>query len=225
MIQRTLLFAPLFLLLPNVSFAQFSIGASAGANLSFWQWTVQTPDISVDLDYQSRLSGRAAVHVEYAFSPVLSLRADVANQVVRNKFTHLTDANGADITNINLTNNYNSVGGSLLVKVSPVGKVRNVYFLAGPTVACITNGWRRVHGEPIEGVVLGKRTIDLDAEKIRRVQWMGDLGVGYGYPLGAKGRLIAEMRYQIGLSNFSTSSVTDARVQSAMLLLGYFYQL
>ena len=220
-----MLSATLFLLFSNVSFAQLSIGVSGGANLSFWQWTVQTPNFHVDLDFQSHLSYRTAVHAEYAFSPVLSLRADVANQVISNKHTHLTDANGVEVPNSRINSNYNTWGGSLQVKVSPVGKVRNLYFLAGPTVTCITNGWKSIQGVQIEGGVPRKSTIDLDVEKIRRQQWIADLGLGYGFPLGAKSRLAAEIRYQYGLSNFSTASTVDAQVESALLTLGYFYQL
>lgn len=202
--------------------AQWSVGVSGGATLNFLEWKIQP--LNIDLDFDPHLNGRAAGHVEYTFSPGIALRADVVYQVIGNKLGALTDANGETVDS-RLVYTYNTLGSNLSLKISPVKKARNLYFLAGPGIARIISGHKRLKGDFPEGFENpGKRAMDLDAEAIRRTQWIADLGIGYSIPCGARGRIAAEGRYQYGLSGFSTSDNVKARMQTAVLTAGYFHQ-
>ena len=203
--------------------AQWSAGLSGGATLNFLEWKIQP--LQVDLAFDPHLGWRTAGHLEYAFSPAAALRADMAYQVIGSNLSDLTDENG-EVINGKFVNTYHTVGGSLLLKISPVKRVQNLYLLAGPTVAQIIRGHKQLKVKfPGQVENRDKQKIDLDADKIRRTHWIADLGIGYGIACGARGRIAAECRYQYGLSDFSTSEQVKARMQTVLLTAGYFYSL
>jgi hypothetical protein len=221
MTHRLFLTAALFLSLSYAAKAQFSLGVSGGTNLTFLKWQVK----NVDLNYKPAIGWRVAVHAEYQFSPGFGIRAELADQVFGSLLkVELTDQNGASTgTSARLVESYNSVGGSLAVKFSPLQKQRSLYLLAGPTLAYITHGWQRVStGRVVEGRDLSKnQRFDLDDKQIIRAQWLADVGLGYTYAFRAKNHLQVEIRYQYGLTQLTRSENVDSGIQTALLTVGY----
>ncbi|MBL7796438.1 MAG: hypothetical protein JNJ90_08055, partial [Saprospiraceae bacterium] len=56
-------------------------------------------------------------------------------------------------------------------------------------------------------------------------QVFADFGGGVKFPLGAKGSLFGEVRYQLPLTNLSGSDNVEASVRSLLLNVGYLFQL
>lgn len=224
MLRQVLFSVALILGMSPALFSQFAIGISGGPTLSFLQWNIKPLDL--DLGYDPGIAWRASVYGEYAFSPVWSLRADVAYQASANKWTNLTDENGFPLPDGSFSDHFSGLNGGLLAKVSPLKNARQLYFLAGPSVTRVAKGWQRIKGGLIEGHDQDwKQSYNLAEKHIRRVQWLADLGVGYGVGCGKNGQLTAEVRYQYGLSDFSTSPKVDARQQMVFVTFGYVHRI
>ena len=73
--------------------AQFAVGVSAGANMTFWEWYMKSLDF--DLGYEPALSWRSALAADWSLSPVIGLRVELSYQTWRNKLSvEITDGNG-----------------------------------------------------------------------------------------------------------------------------------
>lgn len=224
MTQRNLLTALLLCCFAFTAQAQLSAGISGGANLTFWEWKLK--NLSTDIDFEPGPGWRAALQLEYKFSPLFSLRAELANQAFSNRLSDLTDQNGVFIPNSRISEYYNTFGGSLLAKLAPLKKENGPYLLAGSGLAYITNSWRKFSAGLIEGEDgPTKRDIDLTQTQIRREQWLADLGFGYAVSFKGSNHLSLEFRYQIGLGKFSNSPYVDTNLKSALLSVGYLRDL
>lgn len=225
MTHRTFLTALFFSVFVFNAQAQWSAGISGGTNMTFVQWYFS--NLGFDLGYDPAMGWRAAANVEYRFSPAIGLRAEIANQVFRNKLkVEMVDVNDPEGNGnyYRVPFVYNTTGGSLLVKFSPLRAEREFYVMAGPGYAYITHAWQRLAPEMVEGQGISrKQRIDLD--DTYRVHWLADVGMGYTHSLKEKHHLFLELRYQYVLTKFSKSEIVNTRVQSVLLNLGYLYSL
>jgi len=202
--------------------AQVSVGASVGANYSFWGWHIK--NINTDLAFDPGIGYRVAAVADWHISPVIGLRADIAYQIWRNStsqtFTFPTDPVGVEGSR---SERFHNVSGSLLATVSPFSQKR-VYFLAGATAASITEAWGTItiDGGPEAGT---RDPEAIDLKNFNRTQVFADFGGGVKFPLGAKGTLFGEIRYQLPLTNLSGIENVDASVSTLLLNVGYLFQL
>ncbi len=200
--------------------AQVSVGASLGANYSFWDWHIK--NLNTDVSFRSGFGYRAAVVGDWQISPAIGLRADLAYQVWSNdtitpKYYFPSNPNGMEGVRSEWFHNF---AGSLLLQVSPFSKKR-VYFLVGTTAAYITEVRENLM---IDGFgTFGTQSIDL--ANYNRTQVFADFGGGVKFPLGAKGSLFGELRYQLPLTNLSAIDNVDASVSSLLLNVGYLFHL
>ena len=202
--------------------AQVSLGASLGANYSFWDWHIKS--LNTDLTFDPGFGYRAAVVGDWHISPSIGLRADLAYQIWRNSttqtFSFPSDPVGSEGTR---SERFHNFAGSLLATISPFTQKR-VYFLAGATAAYITEGRATVtiEGGPEAGTHDQGPT---NLENYNRSQVFADFGGGVKFPLGAKGSLFSEIRYQLPLTNLSGIENVDASVSPLLLNVGYLFQL
>ncbi len=224
MTHRFFLTAIVFFSIVFTAQAQWSAGISGGANLTFWKW--QFTNTNYDIDYEPGLAWRAAMQLEYKFSPMLSVRAELANQAFSRRITDLTDENGVTIPDSWSSEYFNTFGGCLLAKVVPFKKEHGPYLLAGPGLAFITDARGKLSANLVEAYDLPrKQKIELNNLQINREQWLADVGIGYMISFKGANHLSAEFRYQIGLGKFSNSPFVDSNFKSALLSLGYLRDL
>lgn len=219
MTHRFLIAAALFLSITVTTKAQFSVGVSAGANVTFWDWYLEA--LELDL-YDPGPGFRFDLNGEYQFTPGLALRGEMAYQRFSNRFdAEITDVNGGPSgQTFRHATIYNSIGGSLLLKFFPLKKVPGMYLVTGPTFANITGGWWRVPGGAVEGRDKPWRQhFDIKGSHIRADQWLADIGLGYAQAIGAKNRVAVECRFQHGLTSIANS--IDSRIQTVLLTVGY----
>lgn len=227
MTHRFFLTAALFFSIVFTAQAQWSAGISGGANLSFWYWKINS--LNHEIDFGPGVAWRAAIPVELQLSPSFGIRTELANQVFSNSRRMIWTFPGQqpfDNRTGRIRENYNSIGGSLLAKFSPLKKHRNTYLLAGPSLAYITHGWFWYSKGLAEGRDKAWRErFDLENNKVQRYQWKADLGLGYTFSIGAKNSIAVELRYQHGLNSFSESSNVTTSMQTALLNVGYMRNL
>ena len=209
-----------FACLANTSFAQFSIGLTAGGNASHLKWYLKSLD--EDLGYENALGWRAALLSEWQVSPLLALRAEIAGQLKSHKIKL-----ESDITNHSgyLRDHYQYWEGSLLAQVSPLKKIRQMYLLAGCTAGRLTKAWQKIDEGLVEGGSSIKRDLDLDENYFNRNAFAADFGIGGNIPLGAVSSLKIEGRYQLGLSNFSSHDNVEARNNTFIFSVGYLHRI
>ncbi|MCB0531467.1 MAG: PorT family protein [Lewinellaceae bacterium] len=222
MTHRFLIAVAFFLSFTTATKAQFSVGVSAGGNLTCWKWFYN--ELNLDLGYDPGPGFRAAIFTEYQLSPGLAIRAELANQVFGNRLkVEATDSNGGPTGEVStLRASYNSVGGSLLLTFLPLKKLPNLYVLAGPAFAYVTHGWLRFPAGYFEGRDKPWRErISPDDTLVRRDQWLAELGLGYAHAFGAKNRVAVEFRYQHGLTGIASSTVIDSGIQTVLLSVAF----
>jgi len=203
-------------------FAQWSVGISGGATVSFRQWNIQPLDF--DLGYDPGLAYNAALIGEWRAGQVISLRAEGGYQVWRSRLEGFTDENG-NILDVTAKDDLMAFSGALLAKITPFSRF-NAYLLAGPSAARIVKNRSILKGETPDNPEFPRSiTHDLEERGIEPDQYFVNFGVGHALKCGAKGQLAIEARYQIGLSNLSSASTVDARISSLLLNIGYLYQL
>ena len=205
--------------------AQVSVGASIGANYSFWGWHVK--NINTDVTFDPGFGYRAAVVGDWRINPVIGLRADLAYQIWRNS-TALAmiglDGKRVPFKEGARSERFHSFAGSLMLQVSPFRQKR-LYFLAGATAAHITDTRGTVTYED-NGAAFGyNSTQPIDLKNYNRTQVFADFGGGVKFPLGAKGSLFSEIRYQLPLTNLSGIENVDASVSPLLLNVGCLFQL
>jgi len=196
--------------------AQFAIGVSGGANLPFRGW--HFPLSNFVWHYSPAVGWRSAVVADWSLSHLIGLRAEVSYQTWRNRIDVSGNVPVPELFDpYKAPESFHNVAGSLLTKVTPFRR-KSVYFLAGTSAARITEAWEGFKSD----WPFSRRKIDLT--NFNRVQYFADLGAGMRFPLGAKGFLFAEARYQIGLTNFDNMPTVDASIQVLGLNIGYLYQ-
>ena len=201
--------------------AQVSLGASLGANYSFWDWHIK--NINTDLGLNPSIGYRAAAVVDWRIGTVLGLRAEMGYQVWRNSLdVSVTSSNGSEDIPGTTHQHFQNWSGSLLASVSPFSG-KNFYLLAGPTVAYTASAW--YSGDEFLLEPGASATIDIDLANYNRTQVFADFGGGVKFPLGAKGSLFGELRYQLPLTNLSGIDNVDASLSSLLLNVGYLFQL
>ncbi len=226
MTLRTFFSATLLFCTLHAAQAQWATGLAGGANYTFWTWHFIS--LNDDLGLEPAPGWRAALTAEHQLSPALSLRVELANQAFRHGL-EVEYSGGPYPSNVDLTPTvhgvYNTFGGSLLARISPLPKQRNWYLLTGPTLAYIVDAWYRAPAWTVEGgsgSSARKLEIDLDQQKINRAQWLADFGLGYAFSLGEKNRLLLEGRYQYGLTRLADSEQVDTGFRSTLLQIAYF---
>lgn len=220
--MRTRISLPLvfFLLLSTRVFAQWSVGVTGGATVSFRQWNLI--DL-VDISYDPGLSYNAALAGEWRAGRLISLRAEGGYQVWRSRLTDLTDENG-NILDATVKDDLKGWSGALLAKITPFSGL-DLYFLTGPSVARIVKNKAIVKAHtPLDPEFPESITFDLKERGIEPNQYFVNFGLGNAFQCGAKGHLTLEARYQLGLSNLSYASTVDARISSLLVNVGYWYQ-
>ncbi len=212
-----------FLLLSCHVFAQWSVGVTGGATLSFRQWNLI--DL-VDISYDPGLSYNAALAGEWRAGRLISFRAEGGYQVWRSRTkAEVTDENGGSLGEFTINDDLEALSGALLAKITPFNRL-NLYFLTGPSVARIVKNKAMIKGKLPDGVEIPRsQSFDLKESGIEPNQYFVSLGIGNAFNFGSKGQITAEARYQIGLSNLSTASTVDARISTLLVNLGYLYRL
>jgi len=221
MTTRFSLLVALVSMLTFSAHAQVSLGASLGANYSFWQWRFK--NINTDLGFDPAFGYRAAVVADWRIGSVVGLRAEMGYQVWRNSLdVSATSFNGTEDIPGTTHQHFQNWSGSLLASVSPFSG-KNFYLLAGPTVAYTASAW--YSGDEFLLEPGASTTIDIDLANYNRTQVFADFGGGVKFPLGTKGSLFGELRYQLPLTNLSAIDNVDASVSSLLLNVGYLFQL
>lgn len=114
-------------------FAQWSVGISGGATLSFRQWNL--PGLNLDISYDPGLAYNAALVGEWSTGQVISLRAESGYQIWRSRLEGFTDENG-NILDVTAKDDFMAFSGALLAKITPFSRFK-AYLLAGPSAARI----------------------------------------------------------------------------------------
>lgn len=218
--SRIQLFLVFFLFFSGHIFAQWSVGVSGGATVSFRQWKIY--DLA-DISYDPGLSYNAALVGEWRAGRLLSLRAEGGYQVWRSRLTDLTDENG-NILDATVKDDLKAWSGALLIKITPFSRF-NLYFLTGPSAARIVKNKAVIKAQaPVDPEFPESITFDLKERGIEPNQYFVNLGVGNAFKCGSRGHLTIEARYQLGLSDLSYASTVDARISSLLVNLGYLYE-
>lgn len=201
-------------------FAQWSVGVTGGATLSFRQWNLL--DLA-DISYDPGLSYNAALAGEWRAGQLLSLRAEGGYQVWRSRLTDFTDENG-NILDATVKDDLKAWSGALLVKITPSSRL-NLYFLTGPSFAQIVKNKAIIKSQtPVDPEFPESITFDLKERGIEPNQYFVNFGVGNAFKCGTKSHFTIEARYQFGLSDLSYASTVDARISSLLVNVGYMYQ-
>jgi len=221
--MKNLLLAFVFIALSTPAFAQFHLGLSAGANMSFWTWEIKS--LSWDIDYEPAMGWRAAVLGEWQMNPRLGFRAEFGTQVKANKISgHFQYP---DMTTITATAReyFQYWEGSALVQFSPVKKFRQVYILAGGTAGRLEKAWNKYSGTEGGKDFSSKNSIDIKDPNWNRNAFAADFGLGGNIPLGANSKIKVEARYQYSLSNLSNNDNVDASISPLLFNVGYMHRL
>ena len=217
------------LLLATSASAQFHIGLSAGANLSFWTWKIKP--INSDLEFEPAVGWRAAALGEWQMNPLLGFRAEFGTQVKANKMTKnllFPDdilAGNFEGTPWTFREYYQYLEGSLLIQLSPIKKYRQFYLLVGSSAGRLLRGWSTSKGKESDKISSSKSSIDVKDPNYNQNAFAADFGLGGNIPLGNHSLLKIEARYQHNLSNFSASENVDASVRPILFNIGYLHRL
>ena len=219
--MKNLFFTLMLSCLAAPTFAQFSIGVSAGPNQSCWKWHGNSPNF--DIKFDPAFSWRAGLMGEWQVSPLFVVRAEAGTQVKGNK-SDFTDDNGGDLGTGRML--YQFWEGSLLLQLAPIKGHRNVYALTGITAGRLTNSWWTIKKAMIEGKTSKQKIlVKVKGSDYNRNAVAADFGLGGNIPISAAGSIKMEGRFQYGLSNFVKGSNVEARVSSFILSLGYLHRL
>ncbi len=226
MIFKSLCTAVLLICLMDNAQAQISLGAGAGPNLNFRNWTFEVPGVELGaLNYQAGVGGQAALRLEYQAGARFTLCGEAGWQALNSRLqVEVTDVNGASRPG-QMTETLQSLTSGLFTKFTFFERVKG-YLLAGPSVAWLQNGKRRLKGSLIDGQTEKPTyTINLDQEQYNRTLLFLNLGVGAAVPCRQRGQLFAELRYQYGLSEGNNNTNVNASASNVLLNLGYLFRL
>lgn len=218
-----------FAILVTPGFAQFHIGLSTGANLSFWKWDIKS--LNTDIGYEPAMGYRGAGLAEYQISALFGARIEVGFQQKANKITkNLVFESGypggdLDRTSGVFREKYQFWEASALAQIAPLKKFRQAYLLAGCTAGKLQKGWKTANGYEAGMKFSSKDDIDLSDPNWNRNAFAADFGLGGNFPLGANSKIKVEARFQYSLSNLSNSDNVDAGVSPLILNIGYMHRL
>lgn len=203
--------------------AQVSVGATAGANLTFLRWNSRPNN--TDLGFEPALGYRFAATADWRLGSRISLRGEAGYQVWRVSTTTTAEDPGGSQMEIvgRYYQAHHSWAGSLLAGIAPFRQNR-LYFLAGTSVATITALWASVSENLRFDPNAPERTA-IDLTGYNRFQVFADLGAGIRFPVGNKGAFLTEMRYQLSLTKLSVLPGVTSGISPLLLNLGYLFQL
>ncbi len=210
-------------------FAQFHIGLSTGANLSFWTWEIKS--LNTDIDYEPAMGWRGAVLAEYQITPVFGARIEAGTQLKANKITrNLVFESGYPEGDLDRTSGvfrekYQFWEVSALAQIAPIKQFRQAFLLLGCTAGKLQKGWKTAKGLEAGMKFSKKESIDLSDPNWNRNAFAADFGVGGNFPLGANSLIKVEARFQYSLSNLSNSDNVNASVNPLILNVGYMHRL
>ncbi|MEQ1745164.1 MAG: outer membrane beta-barrel protein [Saprospiraceae bacterium] len=221
MVTRLFLLVALAFCLAFSANGQVSVGTSVGANMSFSRWYIKP--LNIDLGYDPALGYRAAAVANWHLGSVIALRAEAGYQIWRNSLdVFFTSSSGTDDVNGTAHQSFQNWSGSLLANITPFSS-KNIYFMAGPTVAVITGAWYSADKSLLEPG--WPATTDIDLKNYNRTQVFADFGAGVQFPTGTLGNVFAEMRYQLALTDLAGVSTVNAGINSLGMNVGYLFKL
>ncbi len=202
--------------------AQVSVGASAGANMTFLRWNSRPNN--ADAGFEPALGYRFAAIADWRPGSTISLRGEAGYQVWRVSTTATAEDPGGqgEITG-RYYQAHHSWAGSLLADITPFRQKR-LYFLAGASVATIRAIWASV-SENLQFEPNTPERTAIDLTGFNRFQVFADLGAGMRFPVGSKGTFLAEMRYQLSLTKLSVLPEVTSGISPLLLNVGYMLKL
>ncbi len=218
-----------FTWLTSPAFAQFHLGFSSGANLSFWTRGINSLNFSSG--YEPALGWRAAAIGEWQLSPSAVLRAELGSQIKANKTVRTlifeTDIQSGNFQGTPWTfyERYQYWEGSLLWQISPLKKAKPLYLLMGGTMGYLGQAWRKVKGAEESSYFSKKYPIDPSDSNWNRNAFALDFGLGGNIPLGKNSKIKVETRYQHSLLDLSTDNDLDTRTHSLLFNVAYLHRL
>lgn len=201
--------------------AQFSIGLSAGPNLTFWKWEVA----GTDLNLKAHHGARGAFLAEWQANTWLGIRGEMGYQIRTSLIKlDLVLEDGTMISGIKLLDRYHFLESSMLAKVSPLAKERNLFFLAGATYTHMAQIWHKISGAA--SLNAGWEKQEINDEAIERNQLMAEFGAGMAFPVTNSGRFNLEVRCQLGFADFIQSpNSEEGRYSTVLFTAGYLLRL
>lgn len=208
------------------SYAQWSVGISAGPNLSIREWRAWNQDQEFNIGYTPGLAFSSAAIGQYSVNSVLALRVEAGYSDWASRLeVEITDGNGANFAVGTVTDHLQALTGGFFAQITPF-RQKKFYFLAGPSGAYIVKNRTRLNkGLATETGLPRTQTHDLEDRYISPGQFLINLGAGTSWALGQHGQLSLELRHQLGLTDLSSASTVDARISSIMLNVGYLHRL
>lgn len=215
--------------LPPAS-AQVHLGISAGANLSFWQWRIKS--IGRNISYDPAVAWRTALLAEWQITPQIALRAETGIHTKANRMvsylvfeSDLLSGNSKG-RKFQFRENFQYWENTLMIQVSPVKKVKNLYLLSGCSWSWLQNAWSKTKGSETGMDNITKRTpIDLQYPLWNRNAFNLDFGVGGNIPINKLSKVKIETRFSYNLSSLVNNIDVDTRIHPLFLNIAYLHQL
>lgn len=220
--MKHLLTSTFVLLFASSSFGQFSIGAAAGGNVTFWKLNILVSGSSVESD--PWLNYQMMVPVSYSITKYWQVRAEFGYHRRSWGISNFTDENGAPLGSGHLVHQY--LEGGLLTTLHPLRKARPVYLLGGLSMSRLT---------PSTVMHLSKKIAqthnldtpfkqDNDFDATHRNQWLWNLGLGISKSFGP-GKAFIEWRVQRNMSNTIKSNAARRDFTVLAMNVGYQFDL
>lgn len=208
------------------SYAQWSVGISAGPNLSIREWRAWNQDQEFNIGYTPGLAFSSAAIGQYSVNSVLALRVEAGYTDWSNRLqVEITDNTGTGFAIGSVTDHLQALTSGVFAQITPF-RQKKFYFLAGPSGAYIVKNRTRLDKDlAAETAIPRTQTHDLEDRYISQGQFLINLGAGTSWALGQRGQLNLELRHQLGLTGLSSASTVDARISSVLLNVGYLHQL
>lgn len=227
--MKNILLALIFMGLTSPVFAQIHIGLAAGPNVSFWDWELKA--FNLDLNYDPAYAWRTVLVGEWQMALWAALRAETGLHIKANrKVSYLLFESDILAGNFKgsrfvAREHYQYWESSLLVQISPLKKLRQIYLLAGGSSGWLQNGWKKTKGSESGNELISRSEIDIKDPNWNRIALAADFGLGANIPLNAMSKLKLEGRFQYSLSNLAKSDEVNARVNSLLFNVGYLHRL
>lgn len=204
--------------------AQWSLGLSGGANLSFRSWEISRS--SGTTGYKHTAGWNVAAFADRTVSPALAFRIESGTRLWRNRMTYsFTQVIGGVNSAFNdlVDESFLVWSTTCMARLTPFPN-KNMYLLAGPELSCFVNGLQgfsssnpnQTGGETISWI-----WINFDNYPIHRVYYLFNFGFGKSFRLGQHSRLLVECRYQLGPANLSKSELISGKMDAVQLSIGY----
>lgn len=228
MALRYLILIVLLAISPFRLSAQWSLGVSGGANLSFRTWEVH--GASGKTGYKHTAGWNVAAFADRILSPALAVRLESGSRLWRNRITYTyTTRNilGNTYTVENLDDeSYLVWSANCMARLTPFPN-KNLYFLAGPELSYFHQGIQGYSSNKpgIYDEVVPWVWVNFDNYPIRRVYYLFNFGLGKSFKLGPHSRLLVECRYQRGPENLSKNELISGKMDALQLSVGFAHVL